>query len=96
MEQLELFEKNTEVSRKRKPRVEDGYRNSKSKDGTISFTVGKPLADRIRKYCKRHDTNKTKFAEACINVQLSMLELKDYESYSKEELIALLMEKEEK
>ncbi len=96
MEQLELFEKNTEVSRKRKPRVENGYRNSKSKDGTISFTVGKPLADRIRKYCKRHNTNKTKFVEACVTVQLSILEMQDYESYSKAELIALLMGEEER
>lgn len=95
MEQLELFEKNTEVSRKRKPRVETNYRKNKSKDG-FSPHIGNKLADRIDIYCKRHNTNKTKFVEACVAAQLSVLEMQDYESYSKEELIALLMEKEER
>lgn len=96
MKQFELVEKDTEVPRERKPRVETNCRKVRSKDGSFSPHIGKRLADRIDRYCKRHNTNKTKFVEACIAAQLSVLEMQDYESYSKEELIALLMEKEER
>ena len=96
MKQFELFEENnTEVSRERKPRVEDGYRDSNSKDGGISITIPAPLADRVKEYCKRHNSNKTRFIASCVEEQLNILELQElqelYASYSKEELIALIM-----
>lgn len=95
MEQFELFEENTEITRERKPRVEDSYRDSESKDGTFSSRIPAPLADRVKEYCKRHNYNKTKFIVSIVEEQMNILELQElqelYASYSKDELIALIM-----
>ena len=95
MKQIELFE-GENTSHAKRTRIENNYRRSDSKSGEYSPKLGKQLADRIHKYCRRHNINKAKFVEECINAQMDILERQDYESYTKEELIALLMEKEER
>ncbi len=75
----------------RKTRVEDKFRNIRSKDGSFSPHIGKATTERLTKYCHNINMNKTKFVEKCINERLDVLEGEYYSSMSKEELIKLLL-----
>ncbi len=73
-------------------RVETNCRYTRAKDGVFSPKIGKATAERLTKYCRLENINRTKFIEQCINAQLDVLEQKYYESLSKEDLIRLIME----
>lgn len=77
----------------RKEREENNCRNVSSKDGTFSPHIGRQTAERLAKYCHLVNVNKTKFVEQCINERLNELEKEYYEALSKDDLIALLMNK---
>lgn len=75
----------------RKERVEENYRNVKSKDGTFSPHINKTTTERLVKYCHAININRTKFVHECINKQLDVLEREYYESLSKDDLITLIL-----
>ncbi len=77
---------------KKKARIETNYRAVKSEDGTFSPHISRKTNERITRYCKTHNRNKTKFVEYCINTILDSLEKEMYESMSKGERVELLME----
>ena len=77
----------------RKEREETNCRNVKSKDGSFSPHISKQTAERMAKYCHLTNINKTKFVERCINERLDDLEKEYYEALTKDDLIALIMNK---
>lgn len=77
----------------RRERVENNCRNVSSKDGGFSPHIGKATAERLTKYCRNANMNRTKFVEKCINERLDVLENEYYFSLSKEELVALLVKR---
>lgn len=77
----------------RKDRIETNCRNVRSKDGSFSPHIGKTTAERLARYCRLKNINKTKFVEQCINERLDGLEREYYETLSKDELIGLIMNK---
>jgi len=74
----------------RKPRTEDKYRNASSKDGTFSPHISKKTAERIDRYCKINNINKTKFIEQCVNERLDDLETEMLDTLTKEQLIEMV------
>ena len=77
-------------------RNETCFRTVQSKNGVFSPHISKTTADRLFKYCKTANINRTKFVEECINVRLDTLERELYESKTKEELIEMLICREGK
>ena len=75
----------------RKERIEENYRDSRTKDGTFSPRINKATAERLTKYCRLKNINRTKFVEQCINDRLTVLEREFYENLSKDELINLII-----
>lgn len=73
-------------------RVEDGFRSAQSKDGTFSPHLGKTITDRVTRYCKRKNLNRTRFVEQCVNERLDVLEKEYLEGLTKEELIAMIQQ----
>lgn len=76
----------------KKTRIETGYRGVSSENGTFSPHISKKTNDRLSRYCRINNENKTKFVEYCINHTLNSLERAMYEEKSKEELIQILMD----
>lgn len=74
-------------------RNETSFRNAKSQDGTFSPHLNKTTSERLSRYCKMSDQNRTKFVEHCINAQLDILEKDFYLSKTKEELVEMLLSK---
>ena len=72
-------------------REEQNYRNVRSNDGTFSPHINKTTADRLSRYCKMTNRNRTRFVEHCINAQLDVLEREALMSKSKEELIDYIL-----
>lgn len=72
-------------------RNERSFRNRSSKDGTYSPHIGGPTTERLTKYCKETNQNRTRFVEKCINERLDVLETEFYQALSKEQLIEMLM-----
>jgi len=72
-------------------RKENNLRNTTSKDGSFSPHISHQTAERIRKYCKLTNQNKTKFVEQCCNERLDVLEVEQLQKLSKEELIKLII-----
>ena len=70
-----------------------GYKDSVSKSGSFSPHLGKATSERLTKYCKSTNQNRTRFIEKCINEKLDVLEMEYLESLSKEELIELYLNK---
>ena len=79
-------------SEKTRTRIETGYRKVSSASGDFSPHISKKTNERITRYCKMQNINKTKFVEECCNKRLDILEREALEAKSKEELIAMLME----
>ena len=77
----------------KRTRKEEFYRDTNSKDGGISPKFGKVTADRVIRYCKATNQNKTRFMEKCVNERLDVLEMELYENMTREELIAMIMAK---
>lgn len=75
----------------RKKRNESGCRNIKSKDGTFGPRLNKTVSERLTKFCKETNRNRTEFVIECINNQLDILEKEYYESLTREELIDKLL-----
>lgn len=76
-------------------RNEKNYRNTKSKDGTLSPHISKKTAERIIRYCKANNLNKTKYIEECCNRCLDSDERNMYDLFSKEQLIDMLLHRGE-
>ena len=72
-------------------RVENGYRNAISKDGSFSPHIGKTTTERLTRYCKMRNINRTKFVEECVNNRLDVLEEEYLQGLTKEELIAMVL-----
>lgn len=75
----------------RKDRIDENCRNSRSKDGTFSPHISKTTAERLTKYCRLKNLNRTKFVEQCVNDRLTVLEREFYENLSKDELINIII-----
>lgn len=73
-------------------RNEPEYRDTYSKDGTISTIIPKETAERVRRYCKAKNLNKTKFIERCCIERLDALEPELYQEMPKDVLIEWLLE----
>lgn len=69
------------------------YRNTLSKDGSLTAHIPSDTANRIRIYCSRQNIAVGKFIEDCISDQLDILEREAYNSMPKEMLIELLLAK---
>ena len=78
----------------RKSRNETNCRNVSSKDGSFTPHIPKETANRITRYCKITNQNKTKFVDKCMKECLDALEREILGNLSKEELIDLLIKKE--
>ena len=73
-------------------REETNFRNVKSKDGTFSPHIGERTAERITRYCKYKNLNRTNFVETVMNSYLDKAEKTLFESMTKEQLISLIIE----
>ena len=74
----------------RKPRREDKFRDTASKDNTFSPHLSNKTAERIVRYCKINNINKTQFVERCCNERLDELETDMLSSFTKEQLIEMV------
>ena len=72
-------------------RFETGYRNVTSTNGVFSPHISRKTAERLTRYCKQMNLNKTKFVELCINERLDILERQMLENFSKAELINMIL-----
>lgn len=73
-------------------RKETNYRNNAlSKTGTFSPRISVATTNRIIRYCKETNQNKTRFVEKCVNERLDDLEKEMLNEMSKEQLIEMLM-----
>lgn len=76
----------------RKQRTESNHRRTtSSKDGRFSPHIGKNVAERIERYCRQTNQNKTKFVEKCCMERLDVLEKDLLMNLSKEDLIEMIM-----
>lgn len=66
---------------------------SKSSNGEFSPRITKDINDRLTRYCKIKNINKTLFVRQCIVEKLDTCERDIYENMSKDELITLLLNK---
>ena len=78
-----------------KNRIEMTYRDTTQKNGNFSPKLGKQVASRVIRYCKRTNQNKTKFVEDCVSKALDELEKDMLSQLSKEELIQMIMNEKE-
>lgn len=74
-----------------KKRNETNYRDTKAMDGRFSPNLNAQISERISRYCKTTNQNKTRFVENCVARQLDICEREAYEAMSKDELIELLI-----
>lgn len=72
-------------------RNELNYRDVKSNDGTFSPHINRTTTERLSRYCKMTNQNRTRFVEQCVNAQLDILEREALVSKSKEELIEMIL-----
>lgn len=63
-----------------------------NRNGEFSPRFDRKTAERIWRYCKAKDLNKTHFVIACVNERLDTLEDEMLEALSKEELIKMIRE----
>lgn len=74
-------------------RKTNNYRDTSSKDGSLTPHLYSPVSDRIRAYCEKHDVPVGKFVADCMTAQLDALEREELNSMPKEMLIELLLAK---
>lgn len=77
----------------KRQRKETGYRHVESVNGTYSPHIPKEINERLSRYCKSKNLNKTEFVNYCIEYILKQKERELYEEMSREELIDRLMER---
>lgn len=63
-----------------------------NRNGEFSPRFDRKTAERIWRYCKAKDLNKTHFVIACVNERLDTLEDEMLEALSREELIKMIRE----
>ena len=71
----------------------NSYRDTSSKDGSLTAHISFEVAERIRIYCSQQNIATGKFIEDCLKAQLDILEREAYNSMPKEMLIELLLAK---
>ena len=76
-----------------KKRTENSYRSVQAKDGTFSPHLGRTITERLTRYCKNLNINRTRFVEQCIAERLDELEDVYLQSLTKEELIEIIKHK---
>ena len=54
----------------KRKRNEDGYRDTESKDGTISSTIERETAMRVKLICKHRNISKTKYINQAVKEKL--------------------------
>ena len=74
-------------------RKRENYRDTSSKDGSLTAHISAETAERVRVYCARQNVSTGKFIEDCIKAQLDILEREALNSMPKEMLIELLLAK---
>ena len=78
-----------------KTRVELTYRDTSSANGSISIKIFGSVVERIKRYCRLMNLNKTKFIIQCVEERLDELEPKMAENIlrekSKDELIQMIL-----
>lgn len=74
-------------------RKTNNYRDTSSKDGSLTAHISLETAERVRVYYYRQNIATGKFIEDCLNAQLDILEREAYNSMPKEMLIELLLTK---
>ena len=72
-------------------RSEERYRNTNSKDGTLSVIISPEVASRIVEHCKRMDISKTKFVNAEMKKAMDRVENEWLLSLTKEELVEMII-----
>ena len=73
-----------------KVRIENGYRETKNRDGEIHTVIKKVLAERVILHCKRHNLSKTQFINECVEMRMDNIEREMMEQMTKEELIEMI------
>lgn len=76
---------------KLRTRTETKCRTTASKDGRFSPKLDTATSERLIRYCKMMDLNKTTSAAIAVNYWLDAIEKKTLEEKSKEELIELIL-----
>ena len=71
----------------------ESYRDTVSKNGSLTAHISAETAERVRVYCSRQNIATGKFIETCIKKELDILEREAYNSMPKEMLIELLLAK---
>lgn len=66
MKQMNFLEDEKKETKQRKTRVEKGYREVISKDGSISTHICAQVGKRIRDYCRYADVNCTNFVTEAV------------------------------
>jgi len=74
-------------------RKETGFRKTIAKNKEFSPRLSPAVAERVFRYCQTTNQNRTKFVEMCVTEVLDRLEVEQYQSMDKDDLIALLMGK---
>ena len=74
-------------------RKSNGYRDTTSKNGSLTAHISAELSDRVRIYCSRQNIATGKFIEDCVSARLDVLEREALSSMPKEMLIELLLAK---
>ena len=69
------------------------YRDTISKDGTLTAHISAAVAAKVKNYCSNQNIASGKFIEDCVTKQLDILEREAYNSMSKEMLVELLLAK---
>lgn len=84
-----------DVKKKLREAVEDGrvklgYRNTRSKDGSLSLHLSPEINVVIKAYCQPRGYDKASFIEFCLVEMLNELFQNQYTNMSREELVAEL------
>jgi len=75
---------------KRRTRVQNGFKRSSSKDGTLSIQIDADLAEPIRKHCRIMNVNCRKFVTDLIRDGFDEVQKNKYNNLTKEELIEVI------
>jgi len=77
---------------KQRTRVETSCRNTApAKDGTMSVTICKTIAERVRKICSITNQNRTRFVEMCVKEYLDTHARDELSGKTKDELIDIIL-----
>ena len=86
MNQDTLFD----LEKKKRTRVQDGYKKSVSKDGSLSVHFAGDLANRVREHCRITNQNCRKFVTALVEKGMDQAETEMFEQMSRDDLINMI------